>query len=115
MKDKNHTIDFGDFLKVDIRVGTIVEAKIFEKVRKPAYQLWIDFGDDLGIKKTSAQITKHYGVEDLPGKQVVAVINFAPKQIANFMSEVLVLGLHHTGGVVLLSPDVAVENGGRIC
>lgn len=107
-------ITFDDFLKVEIRVGTIVSAKVFEKARKPAYQLSIDFGA-LGIKESSAQITEHYNLEDLPGKQVTAVMNFPKKQIANFFSEVLVLGvIEQDGKVVLLTPDKEVENGLRI-
>ncbi len=107
-------ITFDDFLKVEIRVGTIVEAKVFEKARKPAYQLSIDFGE-LGMKQTSAQITDHYTLETLVGKQVTAVVNFPKKQIANFFSEVLVLGvIEENGQVVLLTPDKKVENGLRI-
>lgn len=105
---------FDDFMKLDIRVGTIVEAKVFEKARKPAYQLHVDFGEDLGIKKSSAQITDYYQPEDLIGKQVVAVVNFPPRQIANFMSEVLVLGTYSEGGVVLITPDKAVKNGDKL-
>lgn len=106
------TID--DFLKLDIRVGTIVNAKIFEKAKKPAYQLEIDFGTKLGIKKSSAQITKQYTIEDLIGKQVLAVTNFPPRQIANFMSEVLVLGTYSENGVVLITPDKKVKNGDKL-
>lgn len=105
---------FDDFMKLDIRVGTIVEAKVFEKARKPAYQLHVDFGEDLGTKKSSAQITDYYQPEDLIGKQVVAVVNFPPRQIANFMSEVLVLGTYSEGGVVLITPDKAVKNGDKL-
>ena len=105
---------FDDFLKLDIRVGTIVEAVVFEKAKKPAYQLLIDFGNELGIKKTSAQITNHYKPEELIGKQVLAVVNFPPKQIADFMSEVLVLGTYSEGGVVLVTPDKAVKNGDKL-
>lgn len=105
---------FDDFMKLDIRVGTIVEAKVFEKARKPAYQLYVDFGEDLGIKKSSAQITDYYQPEDLIGKQVLAVVNFPPRQIANFMSEVLVLGTYSEGGVVLITPDKAVKNGDKL-
>lgn len=105
---------FDDFMKLDIRVGTIVEAKVFEKARKPAYQLHVDFGEDLGIKKSSAQITDYYQPEDLIGKQVLAVVNFPPRQIANFMSEVLVLGTYSEGGVVLITPDKAVKNGDKL-
>ena len=105
---------FDDFMKLDIRAGTIVEAVVFEKAKKPAYQLHIDFGNELGIKKTSAQITNHYKPEELIGKQVLAVVNFPPKQIADFMSEVLVLGTYSEGGVVLVTPDKEVKNGDKL-
>ena len=105
---------FDDFMKLDIRVGTILGAKVFEKARKPAYQLQVDFGEELGVKKTSAQITDHYTPESLVGKQVLAVVNFPPRQIADFMSEVLVLGTYSEGGVVLISPDQPVENGDKL-
>lgn len=105
---------FDDFLKLDIRVGTIVEAREFEKARRPAYQLQVDFGGELGVKKSSAQITERYTPEGLVGKQVLAVVNFPPRQIANFMSEVLVLGTYSAGGVVLITPDKAVENGDKL-
>ena len=103
-----------DFMKLDIRVGTILEAKDFPKARKPAYQLLIDFGPDIGEKKSSAQITKLYRKEDLIGRQVLAVVNFPPRQIADFMSEVLVLGTYSKDGVVLIRPDRPVENGDRL-
>lgn len=103
-----------DFMTLDIRVGTITEAKIFEKAIKPAYQLKIDFGLEIGEKKSSAQIRNHYEPEDLIGKQVLAVINFPPRQIANFMSEVLVLGTYSDGGVVLITPDKPVKNGDKL-
>lgn len=106
------TID--DFLKLDIRVGTIIEVKYFDKAKKPAYQLKIDFGNDLGIKKSSAQITEIYKEEDLIGKQILAVINFPPRQIADFMSEVLVLGTYSKDGVVLITPDKDVNNGDKL-
>lgn len=105
---------FDDFMKLDIRVGTILAAKVFEKARKPAYQLTLDFGGEIGIKKSSAQITDRYTVEDLVGKQVLAVVNFPPRQIADFMSEVLVLGTYSEGGVALVIPDKAVKNGDKL-
>ena len=105
---------FDDFMKLDIRVGTITEAKVFAKARKPAYQLVVDFGAEIGTKKSSAQITQHYTPEELIGKQVLAVVNFPPRQIADFMSEVLVLGTYSEGGVVLITPDKRVENGDRL-
>lgn len=106
--------EFTDFMKLDIRVGTIKEAKDFEKAKKKAYQLVIDFGKEIGIKKTSAQITDNYKTEDLIGKQVLAVVNFPPKQIANFISEVLVLGTYSKNGVVLITPEQPVENGDKL-
>lgn len=105
---------FDDFMKLDIRVGTILEAKVFEKARKPAYQLRVDFGEEIGIKKSSAQITEQYKPEELVGKQVMAVVNFPPRQIGNFMSEVLVLGTYSEGGVVLIKPDKDVKNGDKL-
>lgn len=105
---------FEDFLKLDIRVGTIIEAKVFEKAKKPAYQLKIDLGSKIGIKKTSAQITNLYKPEDLIGKQVLAVVNFPPRQIADFMSEVLVLGTYSAGGVILITPDKPAQNGDKL-
>ena len=105
---------FDDFMKLDIRVGTILSAKNFEKARKPAYQLEVDFGVELGVKRSSAQITDHYKPEDLIGKQVLAVVNFPPRQIANFMSEILVLGTYSKDGVVLITPDKPVENGDKL-
>lgn len=104
---------FDDFQKLDIRVGTIISAKNFEKARRPAYQLEIDLGD-LGIKRSSAQITELYSLEELPGKQVLAVVNFPPRQIANFFSEVLVLGTYSEDGVVLIKPDKPVKNGDKL-
>ena len=105
---------FDDFMKLDIRVGTITEAKVFEKARKPAYQLKVDFGTEIGEKKSSAQITNHYTPEELIGKQVLAVVNFPPRQIADFMSEVLVLGTYSEDGVVLITPDKTVKNGDKL-
>lgn len=105
---------FDDFLKLDIRVGTILEAKPFEKARKPAYQLKVDFGDEIGVKRSSAQITDRYTPEALVGKQVMAVVNFPPRQIADFMSEVLVLGTYSEGGVILITPDQPAKNGDKL-
>ena len=110
----SETIQFADFLKVDIRVGTIVAVEEFPEARKPAYKLQIDFGE-LGIKRSSAQVTNHYRKEELLGKQVIAVVNFPPKQIGKFMSEVLTLGLPDAQGhVVLLNPTISVPNGARL-
>lgn len=103
-----------DFQKLEIRVGTIIEAKTFEKAKKPAYQLKIDFGKEIGIKQSSAQITDLYKLEELKGKQILAVVNFPPRQIADFISEVLVLGTYSKGGVILITPDKMVENGDRL-
>ena len=105
---------FDDFMKLDIRVGTITDAKVFAKARKPAHQLTLDFGDEIGTKRSSAQITDHYKPEELIGKQVLAVVNFPPRQIADFMSEVLVLGTYSEGGVVLITPDKKVQNGDKL-
>lgn len=108
------TIDFTDFTKADIRIGTIIRAEIFEKARKPAYKLWIDLGQ-LGVKKSSAQIRDLYRVEELIGKQVICVCNFEPKQIADFMSEVLVTGFDNgTGQIVLATSDQMVPNGSKL-
>ena len=107
-------ITWNDFEKVEMRVGTIIKANDFPEARKPAYQLTIDFGVEIGIKKSSAQITKRYFKEELIGKQIIAVVNFPKKQIANFMSECLVLGSVNEDEVVLLSSDLKVENGLRI-
>ena len=105
---------FEDFLKLDIRVGTIISAKEFKKAKKPAYQLEIDFGEEIGVKKSSAQITSFYSTEDLVGQQILAVVNFPPRQIADFMSEVLVLGTYSKGGVVLIRPERRVSNGDKL-
>ncbi|MGX1743127.1 tRNA-binding protein [Bosea sp. NPDC055353] len=108
-------IGFDDFLKVDIRVGTIVEAEPYPEARKPSIKLVIDFGGTVGRKKSSAQITKHYRPEDLPGRQVLAVVNFPPRQIGKFMSEVLTLGIPDAEGeVVLIGPGHEVPIGGRL-
>ncbi|MEO7266347.1 MAG: tRNA-binding protein [Ferruginibacter sp.] len=107
-------ITWGDFEKIDIRAGTILEAKEFAKAKKPAYKLTIDFGP-LGIKQSSAQLTKLYPVESLAGKQIIAVVNFPPKQIANFFSECLVLGIYNENNdVVLLQPEQQVNNGDKL-
>lgn len=109
-----NTLSWQDFEKVEVRIGTIIEVNDFAQARKPAYQLTIDFGKEIGIKKSSAQITKRYTKEDLVGKQIVAVVNFPKKQIGNFMSECLVLGSVNEDDIVLLSSDLKVENGLRI-
>lgn len=108
-------IDFDDFLKVDIRVGTVIRAEPYPEARTPAIKVWIDFGAEIGERKTSAQITAHYIPEALIGKQVTAVVNFPPKQIGKFMSECLILGFDDgDGGIVLVSPNKPVPNGGRL-
>ncbi len=108
-------ISFDDFLKVDIRVGKVIRAEPYPEARKPAIKMWIDFGDEIGERKTSAQITTHYHPSTLVGKQVMAVVNFPPRQIGRFMSEVLVLGLpDESGEIVLIGPDGDVPVGGRM-
>ncbi|WP_121630469.1 tRNA-binding protein [Tropicibacter alexandrii] len=108
-------ITFDDFLKVDIRVGTVIRAEPYPEARKPAIKMWIDFGPEIGERKTSAQVTAHYTPETLVGRQVMGVVNFPPRQIGKFMSEVLVLGLADPdGGIVLLAPDQPVPDGGRM-
>lgn len=108
-------ITFDDFLKVDIRVGTVIRAEPYPEARKPAIKMWIDFGPEIGERKTSAQVTAHYTPETLVGRQVMGVVNFPPRQIGKFMSEVLVVGLSDPdGGIVLLAPDQPVPNGGRM-
>ena len=109
------TISFDDFLKVDVRVGTIVDVQDFPEARKPALKLWVDLGPEIGTRKTSAQITKYYKRDVLIGRQVAAVVNFPPRQIGKFMSEILVLGFPDADGeVVLVSVDHDVPNGGRL-
>ena len=109
------TATMHDFDRIDIRVGTITDAQPFPQAKKAAIKLWIDFGGSLGIRKSSAQITVHYKIEDLIGRQVMAVVNFAPRQIGPFISEVLTLGVpDDNGAVVLLRPDLDVANGGRL-
>lgn len=109
------TISFDDFLKVDIRVGQIVQAEPFPEARKPALKLWVDYGPEIGVKKSSAQITVHYTPDTLIGRKVLGVVNFPPRQIGPFMSEALVLGLpDEAGEVVLISPDKDVPIGGRM-
>lgn len=108
-------IGFGDFLKVDIRIGTIVAAEEFPEARKPSYKLKIDFGPVIGVKKSCAQIAANYPLDELPGRQVAAVVNFPPRQIGPAMSEVLTLGFADTrGDVVLFAPDVKVPDGSRL-
>lgn len=115
MKEGEKMITYQEFAQVDIRVGTIIEAHPFPEARKPAYQLVVDFGPELGLKKSSAQITHHYRCEELIGKQVLAVVNFPPKQIGPFRSEVLVLGLSdEQDAIVLVSPDQRVVNGRKL-
>jgi len=115
MTDHIDFIELGDFLKIDIRVGVIHDVQDFPKVKKPAFKLWVDFGHPIGIKKTSAQITQNYTKKDLIGKQIAAVINFPPKQIIDFMSEILVLGFpDEKGNVTLISPDKSIPIGGRL-
>jgi tRNA-binding protein len=109
------TIIYDDFARVDIRVGTITRAEPYPEARKPAIKLWVDFGPEIGEKRSSAQITRHYHPEDLVGRQVLGVVNFPPRQIGKVLSEVLVLGLPDADGeVVLIRPDLNVPNGGKL-
>jgi len=111
----SHDLTFDDFLKVDIRVGEVVRAEPYPEARKPAIKLWVNFGGELGEKKSSAQITAHYTPESLIGKRVMAVVNFPPRQIGKFMSEILVLGVSDAdGGIVLMTPDKNVPLGERM-
>ena len=108
-------VTFDDFLKVDVRVGTVVRAEPFPEARNPAIKIWVDFGDEISERKTSAQVTVHYTPDDLIGRQVMAVVNFPPRQIGKFMSEILVLGFPDAqGAIVLATPDQQVPNGGRM-
>ena len=109
------SITFDDFMKIDMRCGTIIRAEEFPEARKPAYKLWIDFGSEIGTKKTSAQITHNYTTENLIGMQIVAVVNFPPKQIGSFMSEVLTLGIEdENGNITLVTPSAKTPNGKRL-
>jgi len=115
MTDDSPEITFDDFLKVDIRVGRVTRAEPFPEARKPAIKMWIDFGPEIGARKTSAQLTAHYTPESLTGRQVMGVVNFPPRQIGPFMSEVLVLGVaDENGDIVLLAPDRDVAQGARM-
>lgn len=109
------SLSWEEFAKVDLRVGTIVEVQPFPEARKPAWKLWVDFGEELGVKRSSAQVTVHYQPEDLLGRQVVAVVNFPPKQIGPFMSECLVTGFPDAeGSVILAQPERPVPNGAKL-
>lgn len=115
MSEARAEISYDDFARVDIRVGRITRAEPYPEARKPAIKLWVDFGPDIGEKRSSAQITRHYAVETLPGRLVMAVVNFPPRQIGKVMSEVLVLGVPDADGeVVLLTPDREIPLGGRM-
>lgn len=105
---------FDDFMQLDIRVGEVIRAEVFEKAKKPAYKLWVDFGETIGVKRSSAQITTLYTAESLIGRQVLGVVNFPPRQVADFISEVLVLGVYAEQGVVLIQPDQPVQKGVRL-
>jgi len=115
MGGARETIGFDDFLKLDIRVGTVVKAEPYPEARRPAIKVWVDFGAELGVRKASAQVTAHYTIEDLIGRQVAAVVNFPPKQIGKFMSEILILGFPDgTGEVILVVPDQWVPDGSQL-
>ncbi len=115
MAEPSETIEFADFLRVDVRVGTVVRAEPFPEARRPAFKLWVDFGPGIGTRKTSAQVTRHYALDEMVGRQVAAVVNFAPRQIGKFMSEVLVLGFPGGAGeVIMIGPDKPVPDGGRL-
>ena len=105
---------FDDFMQLDIRVGEVLRAEVFKKARKPAYQLWVDFGEEVGIKRSSAQITALYEPQSLIGRQVLGVVNFPPRQVADFVSEVLILGVYASQGVVLIRPDEHVQKGDKL-
>ncbi|MFP4221921.1 MAG: tRNA-binding protein [Phormidium sp.] len=113
--DNTAPIEFEDFLKVDIRAGTIISAKLNPKAKKPAYEIDVDFGQEIGIKKSSAQLTENYSADDLIGRQICAVVNFRPKRVAGVKSEVLILGIVcRENGIVLIQPTKPVNNGGRL-
>lgn len=103
-----------DFLKLDIRVGEIIKTEEFKEARKPSYKLWVDFGDEIGVKKSSAQITEKYTLDELIGKMILGIVNFPERQIANFMSEVLVLGVYTKDGVILISPEKDTNKGDKL-
>ncbi|MEN6339596.1 MAG: tRNA-binding protein [Clostridiaceae bacterium] len=107
-------VTFDDFMKIDILVGEVVRAEVFDKAKKPAYKLWVDFGEEIGIRQSSAQITQLYSSSELVGRQVLGVVNFPPRQVADFFSEVLVLGVYAEQGVVLIQPDQAVKKGDKL-
>jgi tRNA-binding protein len=115
MEKSSPLIQWEDFQKIDLRIGTIIQVELFAEAKKPAYKLWVDLGEALGVKKSSAQITRLYRPDDLIGLQVLCVVNFPPRQIANFMSEILVTGLvSDNGDVVLMHPGQPVPNGTRL-